>query len=349
MSDSPGLTPVRRAGVVATAVVVAVAVLVPVASAAVTQPPQPKSGPGGSDYSHRDWRVGSGGTGYDAWYVFEPVRPRPPKAPLAIVMHGYGEFAGFNQLHEFIRHTVRGGSIVIYPRWQTDIATPCPGPFDIEPCMKSSLRGIRGALAYLHARKKARVQPQLRKTSYFGFSFGGIVTANLTNRWRKLHLPEPRAVWLEDPHDGGLVGFDEPAVDDSLRGIPPSVKLQCHSSGEGVISEPNRADGSCNAIFPKLGHIPKRNKDLVLTRPDAHGTPPLSAPHGVCTAPENGADAYDWNFCWKSWDGLRSCAYSGTRCTYALGDTRRHRSNGRWSDGVPIAPLQILDAAPIRP
>ena len=80
-----------------------------------------------------------------------------------IVMHGYGEYAGFNQLYEFIRHTVRKGSIVIYPRWQTNIATPCPGPFDIEPCMKSSLRGIRGALAYLRARPKKRVQPQLRR------------------------------------------------------------------------------------------------------------------------------------------------------------------------------------------
>ena len=141
-----------------------------------------------------------------------------------------------------------------------------------------------GAIAYLRARPKRRLQPDLKRTSYFGFSFGGIITANLTDRYRKLDLPKPRAIWLEDPHDGGLVGFDEPAVDDSLRGIPSSVKLKCHSSGEGVISEPNRADGSCNAIFPKLGHIPKR-KDLVLTRPDAHGTPALTAPHGVCAAP----------------------------------------------------------------
>lgn len=338
----------RIPGVAATAVAAAMAVLAPVASAAVAQPPQPKAGPGGSDYAHRGWRVSSGGTGYDAWYVFEPARPRPAKAPLAVVMHGYGEYAGFNQTHELIRHTVRKGSIVIYPRWQTAIATPCPGPFDIEPCMRSSLRGIRGALAYLQARTTKRVQPQLGRTSYFGFSFGGVITANLTNRYRKLHLPKPRAIWLEDPHDGGLVGFDEPAVDDSLRGIPSSVKLTCHSSGEGVISEPDRADGSCNAIFPKLGHVPKRNKDLVLTRPDAHGTPALTAPHGVCAAPKGLADAYDWNFCWKSWDALRSCAYRGTDCRYALGTTRQHRSNGRWSDGVPIAPLKIQGAAPIR-
>ena len=173
------------------------------------------------------------------------------------------------------------------------------------------------------ARARKRVQPQLRRTSYFGFSFGGVITANLANRYRTLHLPKPRAILLEDPHDGGLDGFDEPAVDDSLRGIPATVKLQCHSSAQGVISEPDRADGSCNAIFPKLGHIPTRNKDLVLTAPDAHGTPALSAPHGVCAARKGLADAYDWNFCWKAWDALRDCAYFGTRCNYALGDTPR--------------------------
>jgi pimeloyl-ACP methyl ester carboxylesterase len=246
---------------------------------------------------------------------------------------------------------VRQGSIVIYPRWQTDVAAPCPGPIDIEPCMNSAMNGIRGALSYLRARPR-RVQPQLGKTGYFGFSFGGIITANLANRHRSLHLPKPRAIFLEDPHDGGLVGFDEPAVDDSLEGIPRTVKLQCHSGADGVISEPNTADGSCNAIFPKLRHIPKKNKDLVLTHSDTHGDRHLSSEHGVCAGRKGtrfgAADAYDWNFCWKVWDALRSCAYSGTDCRSALGDTRRHRWNGTWSDGVPIAPLKIQDAAPIR-
>jgi acetyl esterase/lipase len=94
------------------------------AAAAISQPSQPKSGPGGSDYSHRGWRVSAGGTGADAWYVFEPVRPRPAKAPVTVVMHGYYEFAGYDQMYELIRHTVRKGSIVIYPRWQTAVATP---------------------------------------------------------------------------------------------------------------------------------------------------------------------------------------------------------------------------------
>ena len=143
--------------------------------------------------------------------------------------------------------------------------------------------------------------------------------------------------------------FDEPAVDDSLSGIPPTAKLECHSGADGVISEPTKGSGSCNAIFPKLGQIPKKNKDLVLTHADKHGNPELSSKHGVCTARKGAADAYDWNFCWKVWDALRDCAYDGTDCRYALGNTRQHRSNGRWSDGVAISPLKIQDAAPIRP
>ena len=83
------------------------------------QPAQPTSGPGGSAYAHRDWRVSSGGQGVFAWYAFEPIDPAPTSAPLAIILHGYGEYSGYDQMYELIRHTVRTGNIVIYPRWQT--------------------------------------------------------------------------------------------------------------------------------------------------------------------------------------------------------------------------------------
>jgi pimeloyl-ACP methyl ester carboxylesterase len=237
---------------------------------------------------------------------------------------------------------------VIFPRWQTGIATPCPGPIDIEPCMNSAVAGIRGALAFLRAHPR-RVQPQLGRTSYFGFSFGGIITANLANRYRTLHLPRPRAIFLDDPHDGALTGNDEPAFDDSMQGIPASVLFECHVGAEGVISEAGLADASCNALFPMLGHIPRRNKSLVLTHPDAHGAPALASRHGVCSSLRGAADAYDWNFCWKVWDALRSAALSGRDRASALGNTAAHRSNGKWSDGVPIAPLKVQTAAPVRP
>ncbi|HEV7733197.1 MAG TPA: hypothetical protein VGR62_13585 [Candidatus Binatia bacterium] len=319
----------------------------PVQAQGITQPPQPKAGPGGSDYRHGDWRVSSGGSGSDAWFVFEPIEPQPASAPLAVIMHGYFEFSGFDSMYELIRHTVRKGNVVIYPRWQTDSITPCPGPLDIEPCMMSALNGIRGGLAYLES-SPDRVQPELDRTSYFGFSFGGIITANLTNRYESLALPRPRAIFLEDPHDGGLTAPDEPALDDSLSGIPSTVKLQCHS-GAASVSGPDGAVTTCNAVFSKLGHIPKKNKDLVLTHDDAHGEPALSSAHGVCASRPGLADAYDWNFCWKVWDALQSCAYRRRDCHYALGKSRKHRSIGKWSDGVPITQLKVQDAAPIAP
>ena len=223
----------------------------------------------------------------------------------------------------------------------------------------SAVNGIRGALAYLRARPK-RVQPRSEGTSYFGFSFGGIITANLANRYRRSTCRSRGRSSSTTRTTVRSPGFGEPALDDSLAGIPSTVKLQCHSPAEGVFSEPSQGGlaGSCNAVFPMLGHIPNRNKDLVLTHTDDHGPPTLAAIHGVCAAgrswrsPEAGfgkPNAYDWNFCWKVWDGLRSCAYRGKDCRYALGNTREHRSNGRWSDGGPVKPLKIQDAAPIRP
>ena len=131
------------------------------ATAAVTQPKQPKSGPG-SNAAHAGYRVHAGGSGNDAWYVFEPTRPRSKSAPLAVVMHGYYEFSGHAQMDALLAHTARRGDVVIYPRWQTGALSPCLGPVNIEPCMTSALNGIRGALAYLRAHKSTWTQPQLQ-------------------------------------------------------------------------------------------------------------------------------------------------------------------------------------------
>ena len=117
-----------------------------------------------------------------------------------------------------------------------------------------------------------------------------------------------------------------------------ATKLQCHSGADGVISESREGGLELQRRLPDARPHPGRSKDLVLTHADDHGSPPLSSgPRGLRRRGPGvrRPDAYDWNFCWKVWDGLRSCAIRH-QCGYALGDTRRHRSNGSWSDGTPI-------------
>jgi hypothetical protein len=307
----------------------------------IIQPSQPASGPGGADYSHADVRVTAGGFGANAYYVFEPVSPKPASAPLVVITHGYFETFGYDSMKDLITHTVRKGNVVVYPRYQDTILTPCLGYLlNPEGCVSSALKGIRDGIAFLQA-SPDRVQPELDKASYFGFSFGGIITANLTNRWVSLNLPQPRVIFLDDPHDGDGSNR-ETMLDTSLAGIPATALVQCHSGSQSV-----SATGGCNAFFPRLDHIPTTNKNLVETFADNHGTPALSSAHGVSKSQPT--DAYDWYFVWKSFDAMRLCKFSGAYCDYGMGDTPEHRFNGLWSDGVPVTPLTIKTSGMLIP
>ena len=74
------------------------------AAAAATQRSQPRSGPEGSQTAFGGVGVTAGGSGSGAWYVFAPIDPMPPSAPLVIIEHGYYEFSGYDQLWALARH-----------------------------------------------------------------------------------------------------------------------------------------------------------------------------------------------------------------------------------------------------
>ena len=317
--------------------------------ATILQPSQPTSGPGGSALPNGDWRVSEGGSGADAWYVFEPIAPQPASAPVAVVMHGYYEYAGYNSLYELIRHTVRTGRIVIYPRWQTGVATPCAGPIDIEPCIASADNGIQGALAYLRADPR-RVQPDLAHTSYFGHSFGGIITANLANRWQRAAPAEatgdlPRRPPRRRAHRNRRTGARRLHGGHPVLGPPrvPRRRRGCHRGGGQGGQQLQRPLARCSITSPSGTRRSSSPDPMPMAnRRCRAGT--------VCAPRRPGhADAYDWNFCWKVFDALQSAAVGGTHGRSVLGDTARNRDLGAWSDGVPIAPLEIRHEGPIRP
>ena len=258
-----------------------------------------------------------------------------------------------------IRHTVRKGSVVIYPRWQTGIATPCPGPVRHRAVHRPRRSTASAAPSPTCARARSDgCSRDVKRTSYFGFSFGGIVTANLANRYRSLHLPKPRAIFLDDPHDGALDRVRRAGAGRLPVGHPVDREAAVPRPRRGRVL---RAESRRTGRKLQRGLPDARDTSRSATRtscsptPTTTAHPTLAAIHGVCAAgptrsrrsarptPTTGTSAG------RSGTRLRSCAYRGKDCRYALGNTRQHRSNGRWSDGVPVKPLKIQDAAPIRP
>lgn len=54
----------------------------------------------------------------------------------------------------------------------------------------------------------------------------------------------------------------------------------------------------------------------------------------------NGLDYYGT---WKLFDGLTDAAFHGRNREYALGNTRQQRFMGKWSDGVPVKELKVVE------
>ena len=218
--------------------------------------------------------------------------------------------------------------------------------------MKSSLAGIRGGLGVPAGAAEARVQPQLggRATSASRSAASSPRTSRTAGgscscRSRGRSSSRTRTTAASS-------GLDEPAVDDSLRGIPLVRQAPVPLERPRACSPSRTRAGRRAATRSSRSSATSRSA----TRTSCSPAPTRTATPALARAARRlrggrtfGADAYDWNFCWKVWDALRSCAYDGDRVQVRARQHAQHRSNGRWSDGVPIAPLKIQDPAPIRP
>ena len=255
------------------------------ASAAVTQPAQPKSGPAAATTRTRGWRVSSGGSGTDAWYVFEPVEPRPARR------RSRSSCTATTSSPATTRCTSSSGTRCARARRHLPALADrrrdaVPGPVRHRAVHRRRRSTASTARSRTCGPSRQRVQPQLRQTSYFGFSFGGIITANMANRYQALRPAEaagdlPRRPARRRPHRRPTSRRSTTR----LRGIPSTVKLECHSGRRRrhrrSRARRTRAATRCSR---SSAHIPKRNKDLVLTHTDDARQPRALGAHGVCAA-----------------------------------------------------------------
>jgi hypothetical protein len=233
---------------------------------------------------------------------------------------------GPDEYQGWIDHLVGRGSIVVFQYL----------PFrnvSLQERRADALAGLRAALRELA--RPGHVTPRWDRLVLVGHSVGGNMAAQLAADTAKQRLPHPKAVFAVQPRP------EDAASLRVLRGVPASSRVLVLASDR---DDRVGVEGP-KALWAALGHIPAANKDYVLVRSDEHGNPALVADHLLpLSSSGNPPDALDFYGPWKLLDALQDCAIWRRDCRVALGGTAAQRFMGRWSDGVPVAPLQVTDS-----
>ncbi len=307
----------------------------------ILPPSQPEIGPGSSEYLHDDVIWSDFAEKEDGYWLFEPTSPKPVAAPVIVFLHGYG---AYNTMiyGQWIRHLVKKGNIVIFPRYQKNLFSPSPNEFP-----KNIATAINDALIEL--KKEDHVQVLNQQLCYVGHSYGGASAAYLAVHYRDFDLPKPSAVFLASPGTGPLKG----ARLDDYKGMDTDLNLLV------MVSEDDRTVGDelGNIIFNTAVNTPNRN--LIRQKHDYHGDQKITAGHNESysvdktfdTGIKNFSskrslsvgklDAVDYYGYWKLFDALIDCTRHNKNCNYAYGNTPEQKNMGKWSDGKAVKKLQI--------
>jgi len=299
-------------------------------------PKQPLVGPGGAEYVCDSIVFQDFAAEPDGYWLFEPVCPDLDSANVVVFVHGYG---AMNPMiyGNWIKHLVKKGNIVIFPRYQKNLFSPKPKHFS-----KNVAIAINNALMELDTGQ--HVQPIIQPLALIGHSYGGVISANLAVNFKKLELPQPEAILLCSPGSGPFKG----GVLDTYEDMPANVNLLI------MVSENDRIVGDKlgRRIFETAQNVTNRN--LLRQYPDRHGSPSIKAGHNESYSLNKQFDsgnrnmtakrakrktalnAVDFYAYWKLFDALQECTRNVEHCNVAFGDTPEQRFMGAWSDGQAV-------------
>jgi len=310
-------------------------------------PYQPKSGPGSPTYLHNDVKIIDHAQEADGYWIYEPAAPVPEKANVVVFVHGYG---GYNPMiyGQWIKHLVKKGNIVIYPRYQKNNWSPRPPKF-----VDNVAKGIKNALLYLE--KKSQIQPIVNNLSFVGHSYGGVISANLAINFEDYQIPKPQSIMLVSPGSGPFKG----GVLDTYKEMPADVKMLVMVSDNDMTV----GDKLGIRIYETATHVTQRN--LIRQYHDSSISPAQKAGHNESYAVDkefdNGIrnftakralrigriDNVDYFGYWKLFDALLDCTREGEYCNYAFGNTKEQNSLGFRSDGIPLRSLEVTVPNPV--
>jgi pimeloyl-ACP methyl ester carboxylesterase len=312
-------------------------------SVQIFPPRQAAFGHGGANYIYDEVTVYDHSQRADGYWLFVPAAPTSTKTNVIFFNHGYG---AYNPMiyGAWIKHLVRKGNIVIYPRYQKNLFWPWPVAF-----AKNAAKGIRNALDFLNKHPELP-QAELDQVLMIGHSYGAVVSADLAIHNQKYGLPKIGALLLCSPGTGPFSGG---RLDD-YSGMPADLKLlMVVNENDNIVSQDFQFH-----IFETASKV--RQKNLLLQRPDFYGSIPVTATHSECYAIDldfdsghrtpsayralgmGQPDVVDFNVYWRLADGLLSDLQRPDSSSAVFGGSAAQRSLGRWSDSTPIVPLELL-------
>ncbi len=299
-------------------------------------PQQPPNGPGSSVYASNGVIKTTYGQGANQFWIYEPSDPKLLKAPVIVFNHGW---AATNPIvyEAWIYHIVKKGNIVIYPRYQENIFTKS------DNFTPNAIRSIKEAISILNS--SDHVKPDLSRFAIVGHSVGGIISINMAALAEQENLPEPKAVFCVEPGIYRSQENPEGPVLENLKNVPANTLLI------SLVGDKDSVVGNKTAerIFNETTSIPAKNKNYVVLVTDTRGIPHLTADHLAPLALLKSeylnifVNSLDYYGTWKLFDGLYDSAFYNKNREYALGNTTEQRYMGKWSDGIPVKELIILD------
>jgi acetyl esterase/lipase len=288
-------------------------------------------------YPHRAFTSEEVGTGVQSYWLFEPARPKPVRAPVIVLHHGWlavnpGVYGAW------IEHLARRGFVVIYPRYQADWATP---PADYLP---NALAAVHDALDVLQG-APGRVRPDRDRFAIVGHSAGGNLSALMAAVAAKQGLPRPRAVVALMP------GEVRPLPGPSLSTIPRETLLVVVAGEQDWVVGDSRA----RQIHEEAISVPADRKLYVYYRADRYGAIAIPAGHFAPTAglPELDTgegpfrqlqmkaarvDILDRYGLWRLADVTLDAAFAGRTLDEATRGGALFRDLGRWGNGRAVTP-----------
>lgn len=307
----------------------------------------PITGPGSANYLHQEVAFHDYADKEDGYWLFEPASPKPKTTNLIVFLHGYG---GYNPMiyGQWIKHLVKKGNTVIYPRYQRNVLSPSPKKFS-----KNVVTAIKDALTLI-ADSDKHIPVNLASLCLVGHSYGGIIGANISVNWKDFEIPKPKGIFLCAPGTGP---FNAGKLE-TYEAMPTDIKLLVMVNENDYIV----GDEMGVKIFETATNTPQRN----LIRQYSDYDNGISAGHNESYCVDEDFDTGTWNYTtkkalrvsklnavdyygyWKLFDALIDCSRVGENCQYAFGNTPEQRNLGSVVDGELVRELEVKVAKNVR-